>query len=75
MNWRGTPLVSLAVIVSLIAATRSESGLRVRAELDRDRYPGGVEISDEQMERVSLKPHRFHGDRNYQIEPTSHRRY
>jgi transposase len=71
MNWRGTPLVSLAVIVSLIAATRSETGLRVRAELDRGRYPGGVEVTDEQLARVALKPHRFHGEWNYRIAPTA----
>ena len=41
MNWRGTPLVDLATIVSLIGSTHSRSGLRVRSELDRGRYPGG----------------------------------
>jgi len=71
MNWRGTPLVSLAVIVSLIAATRSETGLRVRSELDRSRYPEGVQVSDQQMAQVALKPHRFHGDWNYSIRPTA----
>lgn len=71
MNWRGTPLVSLAVIVSLIAGTRSEAGLRVRSELDRGRYPGGVSVSDEQMAKIDLKPHRFHGDWNYSIQPTT----
>jgi hypothetical protein len=70
MNWRGTPLVSLAVIVSLIAATRTETGLRVRSELDRGRYPEGIRISDEQMAQVALKPHRFHGNWNYTIRPT-----
>ena len=69
MNWRGTPLVSLAVIVSLIAGTRSGAGLRVRSELDRGRYPGGVSVSDEQMAQIVLKPHRFHGDWNYSIRP------
>ena len=34
-NWRGQPLVSLAVIVNLIGATRTAAGLRVRCELDR----------------------------------------
>ena len=43
MNWRGTPLVDLATIVSLIGSTHSRSGLRVRSELDRGRYPGGVD--------------------------------
>ena len=69
MNWRGTPLISLGVIVSLIAATRSEAGLRVRSELDRGRYPDGVSVSDEQMAQIALKPHRFHGDWNYSIDP------
>jgi hypothetical protein len=69
LNWRGTPLVSLAVIVSLIAATRSKAGLRVRSELDRGRYPGGIAVSDEQMAQIALEPHRFHGDWNYSIRP------
>jgi hypothetical protein len=71
MNWRGTPLVSLAVIVSLIAGTRTDAGLRVRSELDRGRYPGGVSVTDEQMAQIDLKPHRFHGDWNYSIQPTA----
>jgi hypothetical protein len=74
MNWRGTPLVSLAAIVSLIASTRSRSGLRVRSELDRRRYPDGVTVTDEQMATVRLKRHEFHGDWNYTISPASQRR-
>ena len=76
MNWRGTPLVSLAAIVSLIASTRSRSGLHVRSELDRRRYPDGLTVTDEQMTRVRIKRHEFHGDWNYTILPASprHRR-
>ena len=40
MNWRGTPLVDLATIVSLIGSTHSRAGLHVRAELDRGHVPG-----------------------------------
>ena len=40
-NWRGTPLVDLATIVSLIGSTHSRSGLRVRSELDRGAHPSG----------------------------------
>jgi hypothetical protein len=46
MNWRGRPLVSHAVILELIAATRTRSGLRVQAELDQGRYPLGVRIAE-----------------------------
>jgi hypothetical protein len=54
MNWRGTPLVDLATIVSLIGETRSRAGLHVRAELDRGRYPAGVKVTDAQMAQVKL---------------------
>jgi hypothetical protein len=68
-NWRGRPLISLAVIVNLIASTRTEGGLRVRCELDKGRYPKGQEVSDKQMAQVYFTPHRFHGDWNYTIHP------
>jgi hypothetical protein len=70
MNWRGTPLVDLATIVSLIGSTRSRSGLHVRAELDRGHYPAGVTVTDAEMATVQLTRHRFHGDWNYTIRPT-----
>ena len=69
MNWRGTPLVDFATIVSLIGSTHSTSGLRVRSELDRGSYPGGVEVTDAQLATVRLERHRFHGDWNYTIHP------
>ena len=68
-NWRGRPLVSLAVIVSLIAATRTRTGLRVRCELDPGRYPEGEKISDAQMSSLNIERARFHGEWNYTIHP------
>jgi transposase len=69
MNWRGTPLVDLATIVSLIGATHSRAGLHVRAEVDRGHYPAGVTVTNAQMATVHLQRHRFHGDWNYTIHP------
>jgi Rhodopirellula transposase DDE domain len=69
MNWRGKPLVSLAAIVSLIASTRSRSGLRVRSEIDHGQYPNGAVITNEQMSQLNLEPHAFHGEWNYTIRP------
>jgi hypothetical protein len=68
-NWRGRPLVSLAVIVSLIAATRTRTGLRVLCEIDPEHYPKGKKISDAQMSTLNIKPACFHGDWNYTIHP------
>lgn len=71
MNWRGKPLVSLATIVSLIGATTTAAGLRVRSEIDKRAYPKGVTVKDEQLSRVQLCRHGFHGDWNYTIRPTA----
>lgn len=68
-NWRGRPLVSLAVIVSLIGATRTATGLRVRCELDRGTHPKGRTVSDEHLAAIRLTRHRFHSDWNYTIHP------
>jgi len=69
INWRGKPLRSYRTIVQLIAATTTDSGLKVRAELDEHKYPKGVKVSDEQMANVNLSRHSFHGDWNYTISP------
>jgi hypothetical protein len=71
MNWRGRPLISLATIVSLIASTRTKTGLRVRCELDKGRYPKGIKIPNEQMAKINLQRHSFHGDWNYTIHPAT----
>lgn len=68
-NWRGKPLASLAVIVNLIAATQTTTGLRIRCELDPRRYPEGQKVSDDEMADVRVRRHSFHGDWNYTIYP------
>jgi len=69
INWRGKPLRSYRTIVQLIAATKTDTGLKVRAELDENKYPKGVKISDTQLAAVRITPHAFHGDWNYTISP------
>ena len=68
-NWRGTPLVSHEVIVQLIAHTTTDAGLKIRASLDRGRYPTGEKVSPVEFEQIQLRPHDFHGDWNYEIKP------
>ncbi len=45
-NWRAKPLVSYRVIVDLINATTTETGLSVRCEMDPNAYPRGISVSD-----------------------------
>jgi Rhodopirellula transposase DDE domain len=71
MNWRGRPLTSHEVIVELIGATTTHTGLRVRAELDCGRYPLGVKVRNEELAAVPLARHEFHGEWNYTIQPAA----
>jgi transposase len=68
-NWRGKPLVSLEVIISLIAATTTSTGLEIYARLDERSYPDKVKVSDAQLAAVQLEGHEFHPDWNYTIKP------
>jgi Rhodopirellula transposase DDE domain len=74
-NWRGQPLTSREVVVSLIGATRTRTGLSVHAELDETSYPNGIKVTNTEMVAVrqQLEPHEFHGDWNYTLRP-SHQR-
>ena len=70
-NWRGQPLRSHEVVVNLIANTKTEQGLKVRAKLDTNKYPSGVKITNQELAAVSLLPDKFHGEWNYTIRPRS----
>src|ERR1700758_4368898 len=69
MNWRGKPLRSYRTVVQLIAATKTDTGLTVRAELDENKYPKGIKVSDAQFTAINISHHSFHGDWNYTISP------
>ena len=66
---RGVVLRALEVIVKLIAATTTRTGLRVRSALDENRYPAGLRVSDADMETLHLRPDAFHGEWNYSLLP------
>lgn len=70
-NWRAKPLVSYRVIVDLISATTTKTGLTVRCEIDHNLYPKGVTVSDAEMARLNIIRHDFHGEWNYTIKPNS----
>jgi len=69
MNWRGRPLVSHEVIVSLIGATTTKKGLKVRAELDSKLYQKGIKVSDQEFKKIRIDRDDFHGEWNYVITP------
>ena len=68
-NWRGRPLISRQVIVNLIASTTTRAGLVVKAALDTTLYEVSIKVSDDQLAKIRLAPHPFHGNWNYSIKP------
>lgn len=68
-NWRGRPLVSYQTIVQLIAATTTDAGLKVQAEIDTNSYPAGIKVTDAEMDEINIRRHDFHGEWNYTISP------
>jgi len=72
-NWRGQPLLTHATIVSLIANTRTATGLKVRCVLDTNSYPAKTIVTDKQMAQLQITRADFHGDWNYTIHPHAHK--
>jgi hypothetical protein len=69
MNWRAKPLVSYRVIVDLISATTTDTGLKVRCEFDEKSYPKGIVVPDQEMAKINILRADFHGEWNYTIRP------
>jgi len=71
MNWKGQPLINFETMVNMISATKTKSGLKIKAFLDRKDYKTGIKISDKQMKNLNLKFHDLHPQWNYTIYPRS----
>ena len=68
-NWRGKPLLSYEIIVSLIGSTTTKTGLKVICELNENKYKTGIKVTDKEMKSLNLKRNDFHGEWNYIISP------
>jgi hypothetical protein len=68
-NWRGKPLVSHQVILQLIAATTTDTGLVVTCDIDANSYPKGITVTDAEMAEINIELDIFHGEWNYTIRP------
>lgn len=68
-NWRGRPLETLSVIISLIASTTTGTGLKIQCGLDQAEYQTGIKVSDEALDELNITRNDFHGEWNYVIHP------
>ncbi len=70
LNWRGKPLISHEIIINLITATTTSTGLKVYAQLDDRPYPKEVQVTDQELAAVNITRHPFHGEWNYSVAPS-----
>ena len=68
-NWREKLLHTFETIVDLIGNTRTAAGLRVKAKLDKRKYPTGVVVTNAQMNALALTADSFRGEWNYELRP------
>lgn len=70
LNWRGRPLITYETVVQLIGHTRTKTGLKIMANLDRDRYPTGQKPDREAVRALQIERPTDQNDRwNYTIRP------
>lgn len=69
LNWKGIPLIDVETIVQLIGAVTTTKGLRIIAKKEEKQYEKGIKISDEEMSKIKISKHKFHGEWNYTIKP------
>ena len=68
-NWRGRPLLNQAIVVNLISHTTTTTGLTIKSQIDRGKYPKGIEVTDDQFATIKITPDTFHSEWNYTIDP------
>lgn len=68
-TWAGRPLQTYETVCKAIRATRTTTGLRCRAQLDRRDYPTGVEPTETEMARLRLRRMKTLSKWNYVLTP------
>ena len=53
-SWAGQPLIDIETVIDLIGSTTTQQGLTVKCVLDENEYPTGIEVSDEDYNRINI---------------------
>jgi hypothetical protein len=68
-NWAGQPMESYETMLKYIRTTKSATGFRCRARLNKKVYATGIKISPEEQARLRLEKHEMFPHWNYTIRP------
>ena len=67
-NWRGHPLTTYQTVINLITSTKTTTGLKVKARLDKKSYATKIKVPDDEMKNLNIVRDKFHGEWNYTIK-------
>lgn len=67
LNWKGIPLENYETVINLIGGTKTSTGLKVKAKLDKKNYEKGIKVSDEIFNELNIDFHKKHPEWNYTI--------
>jgi hypothetical protein len=70
-NWKGVPLQTLETVLKFIRTTTTETGLKVRALLNRKKYETKQKLTKDQAEKLNVQYHNKLPNWNYTIKPTN----
>jgi hypothetical protein len=68
LNWKGIPLENYETVINLIGGTKTKTGLKVKAKLDKNSYEKGLKVSEDDFEKINLTYHKKHPKWNYTIK-------
>jgi hypothetical protein len=68
-NWEGVPLRNLEIVLKYIRTTKTKTGLKIRAFLNKKKYKTGEKITKENVSGINMKYHKTLPKWNYTIKP------
>jgi transposase len=69
LNWKGVPLENYETIIKLIKGTKTRTGLKVKAKLDKRSYEKGLIIPENFLDSLEIEFHKKYPLWNYTISP------
>lgn len=67
MNWKGKPLINYEIIINLINGTKTKSGLKISAKINKQKYEKGRKITDKEFDKIKIISHNTNPNWNYTI--------
>lgn len=68
-HWRGQPLESYESVIQLIGTTKTKSGLKIKAKLDKRKYKKGKKVTNDELSALNLVNSRILPKWNYCLLP------